>query len=221
MQLSDSLAGGVRVELRGLGKGYKYVALRDADVVARGSVKLGALDHYRAQEGERGDLLEGRVETRVRDFWQPAEVTPLEVERLRHVGIDVEGSTGVRVVNATVITDLSPLYIYCCSAEPDFDYARRNDLAIFEIPHLGRIGAEITSAASSALESLLIGSVHYSPRSIDPFTANPVRPNPFVKDNKFAWEREIRLVWQPRSSKPDDVLITQISSPELHLTRLA
>lgn len=211
----------IRIEITSIRKGYKHVDRSVAQQVQDGSVKLGTYESYRSGEGPRVDKLEGATFARMGTFRQGMGISSKDNDALRNMGIYVGPECRGNVISDNShLIELPPAYIFCCSKEPDFELAERQGQAIFEIANLSAFADEVTRASSDVLGKRYLGSVRYKVRSGDPFKIGPIYPDPFIKAPRFAFEKELRIVW-PLAEKPaEESMILNVPAVSRLLQRI-
>lgn len=184
---------------------YKYLPSKYANLLSdAGSIKIGTLYSYRKVEefgSEIGDSNEGVVSEYSHDevAKRGDQLNPLEEEVIKvGPGMVVEN-------NYIEIYHNSPdFYIFCASSSYDKsilgklnqDYPNYEYDACVEITDLKSFVKEITLAFSGQVKFVgcfnctYIGRKHHYTKKI---------PHPaIIKDPKYSYQREVRLIWEPR-----------------------
>lgn len=186
-------------------RAFKFVAEQFADGFESGrSIKVGTYSHFRAAEQVaetqwgRGDPTEGLAISKpgpiVGDY---ASFTEDQRRALRSAGIIATGGKNLRVINNRHTISLPDGYIFCCSTEPDFARAASKGEVVFEIVALRAFASALSEARPDVLRGFRVRRLSYSPRVVDTLTAPIPRPDPFIKDTQWAFEKEVRVAWDP------------------------
>jgi hypothetical protein len=192
--------------------GYKHMDPEHADAFARGaSIKLGTYEHYRKGEDPRADKMEGMVQYDVDHTFHPADNPGWQA--MQPVIDEAVAATGmaVQMQDVTVITNLPPAYLFCCSWEPDKQLIAQGQ-AVFEISDLRAFGKPLRRDNARKLGKMHVGELSYVARSGNPFTGQTPPEGPFYKDPKFSSENELRLVFEAAPDPPPEPFIF-IASP--------
>lgn len=192
--------------------GYKHMAPKYADAFAAGaSIQLATFEHYRGLEFSRRDEKEGAVHYHVDHTFQPADNPGWQA--MQPVIDEAVAATGmtVQMQDVTVITNLPPAYLFCCSWEPDQQLIAEG-MAVFEIADLRIFGKRLRQDNRRQLGRMHVGEVTYVAREGNPFAGETPPQGPFYKDPKFTSENELRLVFEAAPDPPPEPVI-RVASP--------
>lgn len=73
-----------------------------------------------------------------------------------------------------------------------------------------KLARAIHNARPDLFRSARAGFVEYVPRSADVFADPEISPDPLKKAERFAIEKEIRVIWQPLKMGAERELITGV-----------
>ncbi len=192
--------------------GYKHIDPKYADAFAGGaSIQLATFEHYRKLEFARRDDLEGAVRYEI-DHTNHFEDNP-GWQAVQPIIDELGGAAGmeVQLQDVTVITNLPPAYLFCCSWEPDQQLIAEG-MAVFEIADLRAFGKRLRRDNRRQLGRMHVGEVTYVAREGNPFAGQIPPQGPFYKDPKFSSENELRLVFEAAPDPPPEPVI-RIASP--------
>lgn len=196
--------------------GFKHMPKFGDELLTGASIQIGTLTEYRNSEGPRADPLEGIVAHTHSPFRNLPEQHPdfvRERQGLRSLGIEISGNVGHAVIEGNVeIVRTAAAYIFCVSDRPD-NSLRHEGQRIFRIGSLHKFAQCITDFVP-ILEKPRIGYVSYRDRTANVMCEPKLVPDPFVKEPKFQFEREIRIVWTLPGRDEDYSPYLQISCPK-------
>lgn len=171
--------------------GFKRVG--DTQFIERGSIRLGAPDHYGRIEGSRRDPVDsGRVlaqnpvafstgDGRGKDF-------SIFNGAIRFINSENCSWTGAPM-GAVVVRQAAQMFIFCLAATPENKFAADDGpSAVYQIDLVGLERALREAAPElgpAKVARVTYANVHDSGGE----------PNPFVKDQRFKDEDEIRMVF--------------------------
>jgi hypothetical protein len=186
-------------------RAYKHVKAEFADLFGTGeSIQIGTFATFRGGETDRADPYEGRTINYVRSHTiNPdglAPLSPSDSNALRALGqeyLSTVNMSNCEFRNMRAISELSPAYLFCASMEPDFGRVDNGEV-IFEISDMMRLGHYLSTQRLDLLGGYICGRVQYESRHRDPFVDGPAYPHPLIKNERFSFEREIRLVFDER-----------------------
>ena len=166
-------------------------------------------------EGDRADPLEGVAINRVPGTVKLAHSDGHE-RALAGLRMRMTNCFDITIQNCETVVRLPPMRIFCAALEPDEAYRAKHDLALFHIPDFAAF-VEAISGDNAEMGKALVRAVKYEPRVTNPFEGPAARPDPFSKNPKFAWEKEVRAIW-PQS--PSRHPATKATSVARHVIRL-
>jgi hypothetical protein len=196
---------------------YKYLEPGIAErFLNEGSVRIGTLFDFRKLEHGlwRGDAGEGTLLGRGTLSFDLREGTEVPAG-LGHVLAPVRGSNAcMRFVDCRFdIARSSPdYYIFCVSNRrwPDGRVRDKACIEIFDFPEfVGHISMALESQVKANTFPLCFVSVQYRERTSD--LAGAERDQelaPIVKPSRYAWQNEARLLWQPRKTPIEPVVLS-------------
>jgi hypothetical protein len=200
-------------------RAWKIVDADHAHFVERGSLRIGTLQGYKDLENGRADEIDGAVDIRADALFYEVPEHRRAMERIGMVG-------GV-VMGCRVIVRPPPLYAFCMT-QPGcrYDPQPGKPKVVFRIKHLHRLGRLISETYPDRISGYLIRHVTYDRRHVDALEEHYGAPDPFMKDQVFSSEKEIRIIWLPRSNEeissfitePDPRIATYISRVSEHDT---
>lgn len=116
------------------------------------------------------------------------------------MGMISEGTGNLTIRSCTGSTTLAPRLLFSASLQPD-EKLRSDGQSIFEISDFAAFADALTQSEPELLRSPQIGKVSYQRRDGFANWQEPIFPDPFIKSEKFAFEREVRIVWAPTNER--------------------
>lgn len=197
-------------------RGFKHVDKDIAEGFRTGaSIQVATHAHYRSMEGERADPYEGMsvgthdpVVIKGGSFRSPRDTYATAVGAKFGLRLPA-GKTAYMLGN--VIGEAVPdSYIFCCSSQPDNRLIGEGKIC-FEVVDVEQFAQRLCSASKALLEPR-VAAVSYRKTTFDLVREPGIKPNPFMKNNDFAWEREIRIVWKSLEGPPP---VLRLRCPEI------
>lgn len=189
---------------------YKYVDAEHAHFLEAGNLKIGSLRSYGLLESGRADDEEGTATMHLNEAAPILPGSDIARRLLASGAIDVRGPIG-GAFNVRVIMRCEDLYCLCFSLSSEAPDNGREQ-AVFEVTDL-RTVIERLSIVHPQLGSWFPGNVSYESRHADFRASHVLPPNPFTKSERFAWEREARVIWKP--SQSGDLAALAAPDPEI------
>ena len=223
---------------------YKFLDTYDVDkVMVDGTIVVSSLEYFQnLEEGEWadiGDPLEGSTELTAKGDFAIREDSPeLTLVNNANIGLGmfktfavVSGGGQINISAARFIHQIPNLFIYsvadgdladltnrmCVAAKRPYDACLR----VLDIEHMrqvifehGRI-CNLACRVDDVFEPGLIGPVLYAPRSRDVRQGPTIEPSPFVKEERFRGQSEVRMLLVPKTGVqvPDGRLIIELPHP--------
>jgi hypothetical protein len=182
-------------------KAWKIVDLEHADIVASGSLLIGNLRRYAALENGRADDLDGALVIQTRHLFSGAEHQRALWRRI--TGDMVHPEADIVLDHCTVVEHSPPVWSFCMTRVGcEYDPMQGLPKAIFEISDVARLAFSVFKTQPLRIHRSIIGQVSYQPRKIEQDEVWGYSASPFIKDPKFAGEKEIRIVFLPRAGFP-------------------
>jgi hypothetical protein len=204
-------------------KAYKFVTADVADVVAAGSVRLTPAEDLRRttdKVGARGDQNELKSCAKIKGGEENVRSDHPAFGPNQFVAI----IGGNRVpFEMTVVGESTAIIedalLYCASLEDTSEIRRRmrEDFgagAVFEIADVHEFARILSRHPDLSLRELTKGKVQYRDLTMSDSIADLSPVDPLLKDSKFSWQREFRLIWGA------DFLQRRIDLNVLELSRL-
>lgn len=174
---------------------YKHVDQRWADSFEKAqSIRLGTFSAYRMMEGLRADTSEG---SQLNYFASGDQrIVRRFVDEKKGFVCAPKGAM-LHFENCTFEERIPDHLIFCMSREPDFELCEREGLVPFAISLMAFAGALID--AHPPLMKGLTGTVRYD-KSVGNIALGEIfDADPFQKSADFAWENEVRIVFEGTS----------------------
>jgi hypothetical protein len=223
-------------------KTYKFLHSSHVDdVLIGGTVKLGSLIHYRGLETDQqwiSDRLEGRVEINaggengmiITEHDNPLDrmLPPSLVGRhaVARSGGKIIYRPGVKIL---ISPDINPFIFsaskglldpltdeMCCNYPQPYDACVGiTDIGLLahRLFHRGVIRELASARACQVFTHFIWQQVSYNALSRGPEHGRAPEASPFLKDLKFASQREIRIAFFPRTPITNTTLIIQVPRP--------
>lgn len=198
--------------------GFKHISKEFADDFASGDkISVGLFRYYREIEGDRRDPLEGvTLAVQNEDFgWQGNEDRLIPTEFFPPWFI-AAGATAKNffISGSAFASELPDYYLFCCSDRADVARSQRGE-AVFQIGGLKTFARMMSDANPHLLGRPLVRRVRYAPRISELFKEQLLEPDYFVKDSKYAHEREIRIIWRKVGNGRQQELLRCLPAKEL------
>ncbi|WBL82294.1 hypothetical protein I3J27_18350 [Bradyrhizobium xenonodulans] len=220
---------------------YKFLRARDVDSMMSGSVLIRPLSFYRRLEEEGGkpwigDRLENRSEVSVGHL---SDKTPELLKRIAPTGMPaaispMDGAKDWSVDNINFTYEFANDPWVFCASDGDLEAltkvmcggggdsydacVRIKDFSAFH-RHLHERGHVDGEPLANLFKASHADRVRYDRVSIAIEEGQPLVPNPFLKDIKFADQREARYALLPANPIEKDTLFVRFSSPDNYLVR--
>lgn len=180
---------------------YKFVDLKDAEAVRKGSIKIGTLYGYANLSGERQDSDENSVK-RYLTIDLHSDV-PVHRDYMEAAGIELPKNTNIILsrapgVEATLVTRGSDFYCCCFSSTPVLFRQMDEPYAVFLIDDATAWATEVRKKLK--LGPYMCAQTRYGNR-YSHIELNPSdQPSPFLKPFSNGWENEVRILWMMRDT---------------------
>jgi len=176
---------------------WKMVDACHADSVARGILRIGTLENYRSLENGRADDREGVVTINSGVLMHGF---PEDEDAMTRSGL----GRAMLIVNSRREDRQRPTYAFCMAEVGcRFDWTPTVRKTIFRVKAVRALARLIAEKYSDRIEASLVGRVRYGRTSFQALEPEYETSSPFLKDLRFAPEREIRIIWKPRSEQPE------------------
>lgn len=177
---------------------YKYVPIKDLHYLDNGNLQIGSLYGYRRMEGARADPEEAMGMYETVSFTVNNLVKGSVEDRLLQRTGGYFGE-GISMTFEACYDDISCCESYCCcfSTEPNIPDPYGVKQAVYRVSNLWRLKSRLEEL-HPPLQNVVSrpGRVIYKPRGgQDIFDPYAFAPSPFIKPPSFAWEKEVRLLW--------------------------
>lgn len=186
---------------------FKFID--DPSYLERGSIKLASPQHYASLPGLRRDPLDSSAicENSGTIFMANSSSEPELRDKISKLtGSYYEGCSNVTVIGGSSTRITSGVLLFCTCPNRDNKFGKEQ--AVFEIPDLEAFACAVGRSMPVQPTAFAIGPVRYGPIRTQFPDFQP--PDPFLKDETFWEEEEVRLLFDMGAKFSSDVLIVEI-----------
>lgn len=185
---------------------WKYVDEEHADTVGNGSLRIGTLESYALIENGRADPLDGGIEMHLTSYAARGGKRHPILEKMGFRG--TENLYGAYFAELTQVILPYPSNAFCMSKiGTPFTHHKGKRQALFEVNVPGLFNY-LAFKYRTTHPTIVSGEVEYERRKFEVETMEDEAPHPFIKDVKFAREREVRIYLQARNPQKVTTLET-------------
>jgi hypothetical protein len=202
-------------------RAFKHVSAEYADSFQSGnSIQIATYEYYTKGENNRADPLEGKAINR------SGNGSVLREAQLGNAGAisfmnalvgngwnSLEPEKFV-LHNVSLIQKLPPSYIFCASLAPDLERIASGERC-FMIDDLIEFAYQLMQVRPELLASVMVAPVVYEVRDVDVQQHDFRESNPFLKNERFRAENEVRIVFKPGQIPEDPLRLKMPFTPRL------
>ncbi|MER9278706.1 hypothetical protein [Mesorhizobium sp. M0522] len=184
-------------------------------LVEEGRLRLGSAGFYHnidnAPEGVADDAELCAIGVHIPIHLPAFEGVPFRI-RLWEMGIiaDYGFQTELNLVGCKFISEHAPRYLMCLTTDPTPGLFGKEYDTVLRISDVYGFAAAIAKSDPKNIGRFSVGAVRYGAREYDIFGSEPLTPDPFAKKAEFAWQKELRIVFEP-SGKMQNFLSVESS----------
>lgn len=208
---------------------YKYCGTDVVDRVAQGSIKLSSLAWFRQIEErggneEIGDRFEGRAISHLAHMLIKDQPTDHQRRVLAATRAVIENCSNITLADWTITSECAHALIFCLSVSDNLELQDSGYDACVRISDVELLAQRIMTTGridgvpcDRIFSSVIHRRVEYLPRVVDLNEARAtLNASPFVKRERYARQREYRIVFVPRDRWiPDRVIVEFAPSNDL------
>ena len=199
---------------------WKQVDATDAHWLEAGPLKLGTWRDYGTLENGRGDPYDSSVAVHSGRLHSGDYNHFKALQRIGLVSADADHDPHSNIIAAyNTIVVRAPEYLILCMSECGCSHNPNPDTpkALFEISGIHTMARRLMRLHPDRLGRYKIQRVKYRRREYSALESEYPAPDPFVKSERFSVEREIRLVFSPKTAGEQTTLFT---TPDAEIARL-